>query len=287
VLGHASGLRTHSRTWLSQHLVVKTGYHRQTHVSQSLVNLSFDYAEALGDVEYLRGLWRTSNRWTSRVYGTATARLVLPGLSYVASFTPLRVDLAVPREVPRRAARATTAEERAALLHHLRRTWDPVRLRADDLFEGELGLKTLSARCAGAGIERSRHIGVVEGDDGPRGWVLIERMTSGLFWAEWYDAFRLVLADPAAPDADETRHALVHYALADARARGRTHTHCLAEDADIPWLERAGFANLGRVMEFCAHRSMNREMTAQMLAIFDRLAPREARARYRDEGAEP
>jgi hypothetical protein len=283
VLGHASGLRTHSKTWLSQHLAVRSGYHRQTHISQMLVNLSFDYAEALGDVEYLRGLWRTSNRWTSRVYGAATSRLLRPGLSYLASFTPMRVNLAVPRPAPREFAQPATAAEGHALLQYLQRRWDPVRMRADDLNEEELELASLSRRFAEAGLSRSRHVGVVPGSDGPRGWVLIERMTPGLFWAEWYDAFRIFLVDPSAPDAGEVRRALVHYALADARARGRTHTHCLADDADVAALEQDGLTNLGKVIEFCAHRTMNREMTAQLMAIFERLTPRERRSRVEGE----
>ncbi|MEW5740363.1 MAG: hypothetical protein AB1938_15650 [Myxococcota bacterium] len=283
VLGHASGLRTHSKTWLSQHLAVRSGYHRQTHISQALVNLSFDYAEALGDVEFLRGLWRTSNRWTSRVYGAATSRLIRPGLSYLASFTPMRASLTQPREAPRLFARASTATERAKLLQHLRCTWDPVRLRADDLVEDELELDTLAGRFGAVGLERSRHLGVVPGADGPRGWVLIERMTPGLFWAEWYDAFRVVLAEPSAPDAPEVRRALLHYALADARARGRAFTHCLASDADVGPLEQEGLVNLGKVIEFCAHRSMNREMTSQLMAIFERLARRETKRAEGDE----
>lgn len=276
VLGHASGLRTHTSTWLSQHLAVRSGYHRQTHISQSLVNLSFDYAEALGDVEYLRGLWRTSNRWTCRVYGAATARLLRPGLSCLSDFTPMRADVSAPRAVPRLSAHAATTEEKRLLLTHLRATWDPVRLLADDLNEDELELPTLSGRYAGAGLERSRHVGAVEGVDGPRGWVIIERMSSGLFWAEWYDAFRLVLADPSADDRDDVVAALVTYALADARARGRRFTHALAADTELGPLVSQGFANLGKVVEFCAHRSMNREMTAQLMAIFERLTRRSA-----------
>lgn len=276
VLGHASGLRTHTSTWLSQHLVVRSGYHRQTHISQSLVNLSFDYAEALGDVEYLRGLWRTSNRWTCRVYGAATARLLRPGLSCLSEFTPMRADVSAPRAVPRLTAHAATPEDQRLLLTHLRATWDPVRLLADDLNEDELELPTLAARYAGTGLERSRHVGVVDGADGPRGWVLIERMSRGLFWAEWYDAFRLVLAEPAADDRDDVVAALVAYALADTRARGRRFTHALAADAELAPLASHGFANLGKVVEFCAHRSMNREMTAQLMAIFERLTRRSA-----------
>jgi hypothetical protein len=274
VLGHASGLRTHSKTWLSQHLVVRSGYHRQTHISQALVNLSFDYAEGLGDVEYLRGLWRTSNRWTARIYGAATARLLKPGSSYLASFTPMRLVLGGALPASPLEAREATAAECEALLAHLRRTWDPLRLAADDLVESELGLQTLRGRFAALGLERSRHVGVVPGPGGPRGWVLIERMSPGLFWAEMYDSFRIVLRDARSNDADDVRLALTTYALSDAARRGRRVAQCLAEEQHIPALERFGFANLGRVMEFGAHRSMNREMTAQLIAIFERVSRR-------------
>ncbi len=274
VLGHASGLRTHSKTWLSQHLVVRSGYHRQTHISQALVNLSFDFAEGLGDVEYLRGLWRTSNRWTARIYGAATARLLKPGSSYLASFTPMRLELGGALPSASLQARAATEAECEALLAHLRRTWDPLRLAADDLVESELGLETLHGRYGAIGLERSRHVGVVEGPGGPRGWVLIERMSPGLFWAEWYDTFRLVLVEPVAADADEVRLALSAYAIGSTPHGERAATHCLADDADVAALDRAGFATLGKVMEFCAHRSMNREMTAQLIAIFERIARR-------------
>lgn len=273
VLGHASGLRTHSRTWLSQHLVVRSGYHRQTHISQTLVNLSFDYAEALGDVDYLRGLWRTSNRWTCRVYGAATARLLRPGLACLSEFTPMRAALSAPGPTAE-TARVATDEERRLLIAQLRRTWDPLRLLANDLNEDELTMPTLARRYASVGLERSRHVGVVEGPNGPRGWVLIERMTPGLFWAEWYDAFRIILAEPQAPDAQAVTLALASFGLDDARRRGRRYTHALADDAEVRWLEASGFTNLGKVIEFCAHRSMNREMTAQLMAIFERLARR-------------
>jgi hypothetical protein len=104
--------------------------------------------------------------------------------------------------------------------------------------------------------------------------VLIERMSPGLFWAEMYDSFRIVLRDARSNDADDVRLALTTYALSDAARRGRRVAQCLAEEQHIPALERFGFANLGRVMEFGAHRSMNREMTAQLIAIFERVSRR-------------
>lgn len=274
--GHSAGLRIYSRTWLALHLLVRAGYHRQAHISQTLVNLTFDYGEALEDVEYMRGLWRNKNRWAARVYGATTARLLRPGLSTLVSYTPMRRPTALPIEPAEGAPRARPAEpaEAAALLRHLRTFMDPVRLRADDYCEGELHLETLGRRYREAGLERSRRFGVVEGPDGPRGWVAIEEMSRGLFWADMYTSFRLTLAEPNAPDADQVRHALAEYAVATLAARGHAVAECHAAAADLSALEACGFTSLGQVMDFCAHRSMTREMTAQLLAVFERLSAR-------------
>lgn len=272
--GHASGLRTHSRTWLSQHLLVRAGYHRAHHVSQMLVNLSFDYGELLPDVEYMRGLWRTKNRWAARVFGSATARLIKPGLSYLASYTPMR--RALRPNLPPGALQARAAEDAdlGMVLRHLRLTEDPVRLAADDLVEGEARLESLGQRYEAHGLHRSREFGIVDGRSGPRGFVSVQLMSPGLFWAEMYTSFRLHLIEPEAADSDEVRLALVTWATEVLRRHGRRIGECHASDDDMPLLERLGFDSLGRVMEFGAHRSLTREMTTQMLAVFERLEGR-------------
>ncbi len=272
--GHISGLRIYSKTWLSQHLVVRPGYHRHESISQELVALAADYAESLEDVEYLRALWRCRNRWTSRIYGAIASRLERPGLSCLHAFTPCRlpVDAALPE--PRADLRVRPAEvsDLRWLEQHLRETQDVVRLRSSDLVEGEMLMGTLGGRYSDAGLRRSRRIALVEGREGPRGFVLMEDSTPGLFWAEWYNSFSLVMVEPDVQEADAVRRALVTHAVADSARRGRSTAECLATDADLPALESLGFHNLGKVMEFTAHRRLVRDWNAYLLAVFERLA---------------
>jgi hypothetical protein len=275
VLGHASGLRTHSKTWLAQHLVVRSGYHRHTQISQALVNLSFDYAESLGDVEFLRGLWRTSNRWPSRVFGTVTSKLLRPGESHLGSFNPMRRTVGpTPRAVTATTRDATEADL-AALLDTLRLTCDPVFLKGHDLLEGELHFESLAPRYRAAGLHRRRVVGVAVRGGKPVGWAVLERMSPGLFWAEWYNAFRLFLAEPSAPDADDVRQALVGWTMARLALEGAMIAECLASEADLPCLSQLGFADLGRVMEYTAHRSLTRDIASQVIAVFEKLSARE------------
>ncbi|MCP3141253.1 hypothetical protein LXT23_28395 [Pyxidicoccus sp. QH1ED-7-1] len=272
--GHISGLRIYSRTWLSQHLVVRPGYHRHESISQELVALAADYAESLEDVEYLRALWRCRNRWTSRIYGAIASRLERPGLSCLHAFTPCRlpVDAALPPPRADLRVRPAGTSDLRWLEQYLRETQDVVRLRSSDLVEGEMSLGTLGGRYTDAGLRRARSIAMVEGRNGPQGFVLMEDSSPGLFWAEWYNAFSLVMVEADAAEADAVRHALVTHAVADSARRGRSTAEVLATDADLPALEGLGFHNLGKVMEFTAHRRLVRDWNAYLLAVFERLA---------------
>lgn len=281
--GFSAGLRIYSGTWLSQHLLVRSGYSRGVHASQSLVQMTFDYAEALDDVEYMRGLWRLKNRWAARVYGAATEKLVYPGRSYLARFDELRLSAAAELPPSPLEAHEATADDEAALLAHLRTVWDPVRLKADDLIEGQLHLEAIGEAWRRHGFHRARRLAAVDGPHGPRGWVLVEEMSRGLFWGETCDSFALHLVEPLAPDADDVRLALLAAAQRLARARGLAHLECHAAPEDAPLLERLGFRGPGAIMEFCAHHSMVREMTTQMLLIFQRV---EGRARARQSATD-
>ena len=272
LLGHTSALRTFSRTWLAQHLVVKAGYKRQTHVAQTLVNLAFDYGEALKDVEFLRGLWRSTNRWPARVFGSVSAKTLRPGFSCLAHYTQLRWPTS--RALPPCALRTrpATKDDLGPLSSRLRVLEDPVHLRSSDLFEEELLLPTLGARYRDSGFHRERHIAVVDGRHGPRGWVLMEEMSPGLIWMEMLNIFRIVLADPSEPDADAVRLALVTRGVEEARSRGRPFAEWHDSFDDSVSLADLGFTTLGVAMEFTAHVSQTREWNSQMLAIFERLA---------------
>ena len=276
LMGHASGVRIYSRTWLSGHLMVRPGYHRQMQLSQELTKLTFDYAEALHDVEFTRGFWRMENRWSARVFGGAGSRLLRPGLVSMAMFWPMRTrsDAVFPA-APRSARRARESDV-DAFFQYARTSMDPVRMRANDLTPDELRLETLGRRYAARGLKRERVLGVVDGAGGPAGWVLVESSSPGLMWGEFYNACQLFVPDgPAAADA---RLALVQFAADVARADGRPVVEFLAAAGDVTALAQLGFTNhLGEVRELTLHRLMTREAIFQILAAFEKVARRRTR----------
>jgi hypothetical protein len=274
--GHTSGLRIYSRTWLSQHLMVKSGYHRAAALSQQLMCLSFDYGEALPDIEYVRGLWRVSNRWAERIYGAVSVRLLRPGLSYRVRFEPMRMPLTRAFEPGPLRVREATPDDERDFLSLVNASEDPVKALSDDLIPGELHLESLSTRYAARGLTRVRTLTVVEDAHGtPLGWGLQETMSPGLFWAEMYTSFRMFLLDPQGAQASAARVSLASDA-AQTRARlGQKEVECHASGADVADLEAMGFVSLGPVYEFGAHRSIVRELTSQMISVFARIRRRE------------
>lgn len=272
IAGHTSGLRIYSRTWLSQHLRVRAGFHRAATLSQQLMCLSFDYGEALPDVEYVRGLWRVSNRWADRIYQVLSTRLLRPGLAYRIGFEPFRLSLEHPiQQGPLRVREATPDDERD-FLSFVNASEDPVKVLSDDLVPGELHLESLSKRYASRGLVRGRSLSVVEDAHGqPLGWSLQERMSSGLFWAEMYTSFRLFLVDPHGPLASSARTSLAAHAALVCARNGDKEAECYALPADAADLEAMGFVGLGPMFEFGAHRSIVRELTSQMISIFARI----------------
>ncbi len=287
LVGHTSGLRIYSRTWLSQHLMVKPGYHRAATLSQQLMCLSFDYGEALADVEYVRGLWRVSNRWAERIYGGLSVKVLHPGLAYRVRFEPMRLPLnRLPPPGPLRVRDARPDDE-TAFLAHAGASEDPVKVLSDDLVPGELHLKSLSARFDARGLSRGRTLTVVEDRHGaPLGWALLETMSPGLFWAEMYSSFRLFLIDPHGPYAAEARSSLAAHAAAFYARSGRKEAECHAFSTDAADLEAMGFVSMGPVYEFGAHRSVVREMTSQMISVFARIRRHEKEVTVHDESFE-
>ncbi len=284
---HTSGLRIYSRTWLSQHLMVKSGYHRSAALSQQLMCLSFDYGEALPDVDYVRGLWRVSNRWAERIYGALSVRVLRPGLAYRVRFEPMRLPLdRLPTPGPLRVRDARPDDE-GAFLSHVGASEDPVKVLSDDLVQGELHLESLSARFGARALSRGRSLTVVEDRHGaPLGWALLETMSRGLFWAEMYSSFRLFLIDPQGPYAAEARMSLAAHAAAVYARQGRREAECHAFSTDVADLEAMGFTSMGPVFEFGAHRSVVREMTSQMISVFARLRRHEKEAPAQVEAGE-
>jgi hypothetical protein len=279
LVGHISGLRVYSGTWLSQHLAVRPGYTRGVAVSQALVGLMVDHGEALEDVRWVRGVWQRTNRWTSRIYGAIAGQLARTGRIARSSFELCQRTSAAPLEGTA-GARAASAADLEALLETLRVNGNEVWLQSNDLVPGGLGLASLGARYAASGLHRDRTVGAVGPSSAPRGWVLLEDMSAGLCWAELFRSFSFVLADPGAPTADEDRAALLGWAHAQADARGWPVVRARVDAADAAWLLRRGYTSLGGVEELTVHRTLLREWNELLLGTFERASslPREEHA---------
>jgi hypothetical protein len=279
LLGHASGLRTHSRTWMLQHLAVRRAFQRGERISRELSELSVDYAESLEDVNYLRICWRVENRWPERVFGWIARSMHLEGLTQLRRFHYMRLpttQLGKTRaDLPR--VRRAGPEDLRWLESHLRKRGEVVRLLADDLLAPEAELSTLAARYALHGLHRRRTLFVVEGENEPVAMALANEASPGLSWAEMTTFFSLVVPDPTHPRVSEARQALVAQCVQHYREHGKLSALGLVGDDEVADLQAAGFHDHGLVAEWTFHRSTARTWHTLMAALFERLQGRAAR----------
>ncbi len=279
-VGHVSGLRIYSRTWLSGHLLVKADVHDAATRAQQLMTLSLEAGEAMADVEYVRALWRMSSRNAAHIQGASSPRLLRSGLVYRTSFEQLRLPLGpLPEPGPLFVREAGPDDERA-FLAFVGATEEAVKLLSDDLVPGELHLESLSPRFGAAGLSRGRALTVVEDEHGaPLGWALLQSMSAGLAWAELHSAFRLFVPEPQGPHAAAARRSLCAHAARYFAALGRGEAVCHAAPADLPSLLELGFVSQGAICEFGAHRSALPDFARQLVSVLTRLPQRETKRR--------
>ncbi|MCY1034348.1 PilZ domain-containing protein [Corallococcus sp. BB11-1] len=285
-LGHVNGLRMHSGTWLVQHLAVLPGFRRSEQVSSELTSLAVEVGEAMEDVEFIRYMWRTDNRWPHRL-GTWLARVLEgQGLCHLRQFHYLRAELstAIPPAAsgPLPAVRDADARDRQWLETHLRAQGDMVRLLSEDLLADLEAERDLGERFRAAGLHRERRVFVVDGEAGPLAMALQEEATPGLSLIEVCNSFNVVVPDRAHPGARQAVAALAARCLAHARSSGRPSALGMVDAADVPVLLEAGFVDQGRFSEWTFHRSMVRRWCEAWRSLFERQAP--ARRAARDAG---
>ncbi|MCY1045358.1 PilZ domain-containing protein [Corallococcus sp. bb12-1] len=288
-LGHVNGLRMHSGTWLVQHLAVLPGFRRSEQVSSELTSLAVEVGEAMEDVEFIRYMWRTDNRWPHRL-GTWLARVLEgQGLCHLRQFHYLRADrdapsIVAPGALP--AVREAGPEDRKWLEMYLRAQGDMVRLLSEDLLADLGAEQELGERFRAVGLHRERRMFVVDGPTRPLAMALQEEATPGLSLIEVSNSFNLVVPDRAHPDARQAVAALAARCRQHACERGRPSALGLVDAADVPVLLEAGFVDQGRFSEWTFHRSMVRRWCEAWRSLFERQAPtrraaREARAEAR------
>jgi len=287
-MGHASGLRVYRRTWLMGHLAVLPGFHRSDQASRELSALALEYGEMLEDVDFVRYVWRTENRWPNRFSSWLSRRVGQESRSRLGFFHYLRCPMEALRPGPLAGLLPVRRAERADLEYleaHLRRTGDLVTLLSDDLTADALELEQLSARFAEVGLERRREVWVVDGPLSPLAFGLLERSTAGLSWPELTNALKLVVTAKDAGPGDAARAALTLHAASSNRARGMPSTVVLAADADLPALARLGFSSLGKTAEWTFARSLVGEWDNLTRAVTERFARRAAAQSARAEVA--
>ncbi len=288
ILGHVSGVRTHSRTWMFQHLTVLPTFHRAERISRELSALCVDYAEALEDVNYLRVFWRIQNKWPDRVYGWIARSMFMEGLTDLRMLNYTRLPFTQPMRVrpglPR--VREATRADLQWLESHLRGRGEVVRLLADDLLAHEADMASLSARYAasGSGLRRGRSIFVVDGEGGPLAMALAEDSTPGMSWPEMTSAFSFITPDPLHPWVPEAREALAARCVDFYKDAGKISALALVQDDEVEGLVMAGFRWHCRVAGWTFHRNAARTWHMLMAAVFERLQSRSARLGQTVEG---
>jgi hypothetical protein len=277
-MGHASGLRVYGRTWLMGHLAVLPGFHRSEQASRELSALALEYGEMLEDVDFVRYVWRTENRWPNRYSCWLSRRVGQESRSRLAFFHYLRcpVTARTPGTDAGPGVRRAVRADLLALEAHLRRTGDLVTLLSDDLTADAIELEQLSARYAEVGLERRREVWVVDGPDSPLAFSLLERSTQGLSWPELTNALKLVVTTQDVALGDSARTALARHAMDSNRARGMASTVTLASDEDLAALGALGFQNLGKTAEWTFARSLVGEWDNLTRAVTERFARRAA-----------
>ncbi|MFB1484320.1 PilZ domain-containing protein [Corallococcus sp. RDP092CA] len=276
LLGHVNGLRMYSGTWLVQHLAVMPGFRRSEQISSELTSLAVEVGEAMEDVEFIRYMWRTDNRWPHRL-GTWLARVLEgQGLCHLRQFHYLRADLAVKPALDAGtlpAAREAGPEDRRWLESYLRRRGELVRLLSEDLCADPGPETALGERFRGAGLHRERRMFVVDGEAGPLAMALQDEATPGLSLIEVTNGFNLVVADREHPRTKDAVAALALRCMAHARERGRGSALGMVDVLDVPVLRELGFVDQGRFSEWTFHRSMVRRWCEAWRSLFERQLP--------------
>ncbi len=279
IIGHISGVRTHSRTWMLQHLMVLPMVRRGESISRDLSALCVDYAEALEDVNYLRIYWRIQNKWPDRVFGWIARSMYREGITDLRTMNYTRLSLAqaprMRRGLP--AVRRATRDDLLWMEAHLRSRGEVVRLLADDLLAPEAELTSLSARYAAEGLRRGRSIFVVDGEHAPLAFALAEEATPGLSWPEMTTAFSFLVPDPLLPRVPEAREALAARCVDHYREQGKQSALALVQDDEVEGLVALGFRWHCRVTQWTVHRSAARTWHMLMAAVFERLQNRHSR----------
>jgi len=274
LMGHAAGLRMHSRSWMIQQLAVRPGFHRNEPVAHELIALLVELGEQLEDIDFVRYTWRRDNRWPNRLGSWLARAMDGYGISLLRHYNYLRLSLTEGTPTAPQGllpVREATHADRLWIETYLRSCGDVVRVLSEDLQADQMELGSLGARFQQQGLHRRRRIFVVDGDVGPLAIALSEEGTPGLSLIEVSNAFSLLVPERSHPRAREAERALLWRCVEHARERGRPSALGLVEDDEVDVLKEAGFLDHGRFAEWIFHRSMIRRWCELWRSLFERM----------------
>jgi hypothetical protein len=216
ILAHISAVRSHSRSFVVQHLAalprLKGGQ------GPRAVNLGItDFLAQDQHLEFGKSYFRPDNKWPARVFGGYARRVTDKQRSDLRTHDylvyPTTLELPAPEGIRVIEARGRdlgivegffVARERGCIL------------RSDDLTRSALELEAVNEAYQEAGLSRRRVVLLALRRDEPVGFALCEVSSPGLNLSELLSSMQLHLLpglDPRSPPAQEIRSALMQAAF--------------------------------------------------------------------------
>lgn len=255
VLGHLSGLRAYSKTWLVHHLGATKRQQGDPQVVRMMLLGIAQYWEQTNDMEWLQMTFRPNNKWPQQAFGgyaarTESAHSQLKTLSYLVASAETPITDADPHT---QVMPATGADLKVVEAHALA-TLGTIDFEARDLSKHLLAMAAVDDAYRDIGLQRMREVWVVRDAEGLAGYALLEFSSVGLNLSELLSTFRVSMVR-AAPTA---RAALIDRARRRYGERGRRDAIALAPQEDEAAFQALGFVKTKEYTTWTLHRSLIR-----------------------------
>ena len=248
---HTSAVRSHSRTFVVQHLAATSRPHGRQ--GSRAVNLGItEFLAQDQHLDFAKVYFRPDNKWPARVFGGYARRVTDRQLSdlRVLDYLLYPTSARLPETPGLRVFEAQPGDLGVGEGHYVASERGLI-LRSDDLTRGTLSLGAVDREYRAAGLFRLRRtLLAVRPDDTPVGFALCEISSPGLNLSELLSSMRLVVLPagdaPGMPGAAAVRVALLREALGLYRQAGRPFAPLLKApgepDPDCQPLERKVYA---------------------------------------------
>ena len=219
LVGHVSGVRAYSRTWMSQHLAAQPSKH-----VAHLLNLgAAEYFGQNPDLEFFKIYFDSYNKWPARVFGGFARMLRDSQQSELRSYRHVVLATAqtLPSPIGIDVLEAST-DDLGIVEGHFLKHEQTLLLRSDDLTSNTLQLSGLNRRFGDVGLYRRRRVLLAMRRNVCLGFALAELSSPGLNLSEALSAFRIFVTDEGQAAQDSVRRALMAAVVPIYRNAGRT-----------------------------------------------------------------